>query len=112
VALVGRLTETFKSGGYNVYPREVESVLETCPGVASAAVVDVPDPVYSEVGVAFVETRPGIDIDVDNVVAHCRERLARYKVPKRFVVVDALPRLPVGKVDRAALRARARAAAG
>lgn len=112
VVLVGRLTEMFKSGGYNVYPREVETVLEAYPGIALAAVVDVPDPVYSEVGMAFVETRPGVDIDIDTVVAHCRERLARYKVPKRFVVVDALPRLAVGKVDRATLRARAREAVG
>ena len=112
VALAGRLTEMFKSGGYNVYPREIEAVLETHPAVAGAAVVDVPDPVYAEVGAAYLETRPGVDIDIDNVIAYCRERLARYKVPKRFSVVDALPRLPVGKVDRAALRARARAAVG
>lgn len=112
VVLAGRLVEMFKSGGYNVYPREIEVVLETHPAVAAAAVVDVPDAVYSEIGVAYLETRPGIDIDIDNVLAHCRERLARYKVPKRFAVVEALPRLPVGKVDRAALRARAREAVG
>lgn len=112
VALAGRLTEMFKSGGYNVYPREIEAVLEAYPALAGAAVVDVPDPVFGEVGVAYIETRPGVDIDINSVTAYCRERLARYKVPKRFAVVDALPRLPVGKIDRAALRARARAAVG
>ena len=111
VTLVGRLTEMFKSGGYNVYPREVELVLQTSPQVATAAVVAAPDPVYAEVGVAYLEAAPGIDVDIDKLVAHCREELARYKVPKRFVVLDELPRLPVGKIDRAALRTRARGAA-
>jgi acyl-CoA synthetase (AMP-forming)/AMP-acid ligase II len=100
--LVGRLREMFKSGGYNVYPREIETVLEAHPGVAAAAVVGVPDPLWQEVGVAFVEVRGPLEIAA--LEAWCRERLANYKRPKRFEIVPALPLLPIGKVDRQALR--------
>lgn len=103
--LVGRSKEMFKSGGYNVYPREVELVLESIPGVLSAAVVEVPDTLYGEVGVAFVSVtdtvRPSTLGDL------CRDRLANYKIPKRFEIVAALPMLAIGKVDKQALRVRA-----
>lgn len=106
--LVGRLTEIYKSGGYKVSPREVEQVLEACPGVALAAVVGVPDATFGEVGLAFVMREPGGDPQPDELLARCRERLANFKVPKRLVVVDELPLLPIGKVDRTRLRERAR----
>jgi len=104
--LVGRSKEMFKSGGYNVYPREVEFVLETIPGVLSAAVVAVPDALYGEVGVAFVAVTD--TIRPYTLGALCRDLLANYKVPKRFEIVEALPMLPIGKVDKQTLRARAR----
>lgn len=108
VELVGRLTETFGSGGYNVYPREIEAVLENHEDVAMAAVVAVPDPVYHEVGVACVVPAAGRALDTDELFAHCGANLARYKVPKRFHQLDELPLLAIGKVDRNAVRERLR----
>lgn len=108
IRLVGRSSDMYKSGGYNVYPREIEGLLESLPGVAMAAVIGVPDELYQEVGRAFVVPEPGRELDEDALREACRERLANYKVPKRFVIVAELPLLPVGKVDRKAL-ARLRA---
>jgi acyl-CoA synthetase (AMP-forming)/AMP-acid ligase II len=103
--IVGRLKDMYKSGGYNVYPREVESVIEAHPAVAMAAVVSRPDPDWQEVGVAYVlATAP---VTAEAILEHCRGRLANYKLPKRVHVVDELPLLPIGKVDKVALRKRA-----
>jgi acyl-CoA synthetase (AMP-forming)/AMP-acid ligase II len=104
IRLIGRLKEMFKSGGYNVYPREVEQALETHPGVAMAAVIGIPDPLYAEVGHAFVIAEPGQDPAPAELEAHCRARLANYKVPKRFTVARELPMLPIGKIDKQALK--------
>ena len=104
--IVGRLKEMFKSGGYNVYPREIEAVLEAHPAVAIAAVVSVPDPVWQEVGVAFVV--PGAQVTSEQIRVWCRERLANYKVPKRIVIDPAVPLLPIGKIDKKQLQERAR----
>lgn len=101
---VGRSVEMFKSGGYNVYPREVELALEEHPGVAAAAVIPVADPRYDEVGWAFVIPAPGAVIDETTLRAFAGERLANYKVPKTFLIREALPLLPIGKVDKHALR--------
>ncbi|HEY0301034.1 MAG TPA: class I adenylate-forming enzyme family protein [Rhizomicrobium sp.] len=106
--LVGRLKEMYKSGGYNVYPREIELALESHRAVAEAAVVGIADPLWDEVGVAFVVTRGAAD--AAEIEAHCRARLANYKIPKRFVFVEALPLLPIGKVDKRALKTLAEAA--
>lgn len=103
--IVGRLKEMYKSGGYNVYPREVEATIETHPAVALAAVVAVPDPLWDEVGVAYVVPRG--TISAAELEAHCRAHLANYKVPKRIVVTQELPLLPIGKVDKRALKERA-----
>ena len=70
-------------------------------------VVEAPDDLYGEVGVAFVALHEGL-ADVQALVRHCRQQLANYKIPKRIELVDALPMLAIGKVDRAELRARAR----
>lgn len=103
--IVGRLKEMFKSGGYNVYPREIETVIETHPAVAEAAVVSAEDPVWQEVGIAFVVAeRP---VAADELEAWCRARLANYKIPKHFVFDAALPLLPIGKVDKPLLKRRA-----
>lgn len=102
-ALVGRTREMYKSGGYNVYPREVELALEAVEGVRQAAVVPVPDPLYGEVGHAFVV---GDGLEEAQVLGAARGTLAGYKLPKRLTVVPDLPLLPVGKVDKGALRDR------
>lgn len=102
--LVGRTKDLFKSGGYNVRPREVELVLESHPAVSMAAVVAVPDPIYHEVGHAFVLRRPRCRLSERTLAAFCRKRLANYKVPKVFVIRDDLPMLVSGKIDRVALR--------
>lgn len=105
IRLIGRLKEMYKSGGYNVYPREVENVLEAHPGVAAAAVVSIADPVWQEIGVAYVVPRE--TITTQQLEDFCRERLANYKLPKLFLLTSELPLLPIGKVDRRALRASA-----
>jgi acyl-CoA synthetase (AMP-forming)/AMP-acid ligase II len=105
IALVGRLKEMFKSGGYNVYPREIEIVLESHPAVQLAAVLGVPDPVYAEVGHAFVMVGQGANITEEMLREHCKSRLANYKVPKRFTIRSDLPLLPIGKIDKQGLRA-------
>ena len=102
--LVGRRSEMFKSGGLNVYPREIELVLEDHPAVAIAAVVSVKDPVYSEIGAAFIVCEPGATVTAPELKEWCKERLAGYKVPKSFEVRDELPLLPIGKVDKQALK--------
>lgn len=104
IRLAGRLTEMFKSGGYNVYPREIELALEEHPRVQAAAVVSVADPLYSEVGVGFVIPQPGHALDADELRDFLRTRLANYKIPKRLDVREDVPRLPIGKVDKRALK--------
>ncbi|MGZ8412741.1 MAG: class I adenylate-forming enzyme family protein [Gemmatirosa sp.] len=105
--ICGRRKEMFISGGENVFPGEVEAVLADCPGVAEVAVLGVPDARWGEVGRAFVVARAGHPVDAERIVAHARGALAGYKVPKRVVVLDALPRLGSGKIDRRALAALA-----
>lgn len=102
--LVGRKSEMFKSGGYNVYPREIEMVLESLPQVAMAAVIGIPDERFQEVGHAFILLEPGQEISTDELRIRCREKLANYKVPKCFEVRDRLPVLPVGKIDKQRLK--------
>jgi acyl-CoA synthetase (AMP-forming)/AMP-acid ligase II len=99
-----RVSDMFKSGGYNVYPREVEIALEEHPGVAAAAVVGVPDPLYGESGVAFVQHVPGDVGDEQQLKAWCAQRLSNYKVPKVFNSIDAMPLLPNGKLDKTGLK--------
>jgi len=107
LSIVGRMSEMFKTGGYNAYPREIEMCLEEHPAVRIAAVVGVPDPVFDEVGHAFVVAEPGTDADA--IRDHCRERLANYKVPKVVHLRDVLPMLAVGKIDKKSLKAEATA---
>jgi fatty-acyl-CoA synthase len=104
IVLVGRKSDMFKSGGFNVYPREIEQILEQHAAVAMAAVIGVPDRLYQEVGEAHVVLNPGHNITSRELREFCRQRLADYKIPKRFIVQAALPMLPVGKVDKAGLR--------
>jgi acyl-CoA synthetase (AMP-forming)/AMP-acid ligase II len=102
--IVGRLKEMFISGGFNIYPREIEIVLESHPAAGLVAVLGVPDETFGEVGHAFVEPLPGQTVTDDELRAWCRERLANYKVPKTFSIRTELPRLPIGKIDKQDLR--------
>jgi acyl-CoA synthetase (AMP-forming)/AMP-acid ligase II len=107
--IVGRLSDMFKSGGYNVYPREIELCLEQHPAVVGAAVVSIADHKFGEVGHAFVVlAEPGAPAGID-LRAWCRDHLANYKVPKEIDFLPAFPMLSVGKIDKAQLRQRARA---
>ena len=107
--LVGRKKDMFKSGGYNVYPREIEMVLEQHPQIATAAVVAVPDPTWQEVGWAFVIAPSDADPDKirEELYDLCKNLLANYKRPKRVIVRGQLPMLPVGKVDKVQLKQEA-----
>jgi O-succinylbenzoic acid--CoA ligase len=98
----GRLSDVIVTGGENVMAAEVERALLEHPGVREAAVVGIPDPEWGEAVAAFVVGSAG----EEELAAHCRERMAAYKCPKRVHLVDELPRTPAGKVMRGALRAR------
>jgi fatty-acyl-CoA synthase len=100
----GRIKEMYKSGGENVYPAEVEVVLQEHPAVALAAVLGVPDERWGEVGLGFVELRPGHALDPADLSAWLQGRLARFKQPKRVIVSAQLPRTASGKIDKVALR--------
>ncbi len=104
--LTGRTSEMFISGGENVHPREIETVLLTHPAVAGASVVGVPDAAWGERAVAFVVLKDGAHTGPGELRAHCRARLAGFKVPREVVVTDALPLTGSGKIDKRALRAR------
>jgi fatty-acyl-CoA synthase len=110
LVLAGRRHDMIKSGGYNVYPREVELALERHPEVAQAIVVGVNDGTWGEVGHAFVRPALGAALREHDLQRWARRHLANYKVPKRVVIRDELPLLAVGKVDRQALRNEALAA--
>ena len=107
VYIQDRIKDMIISGGENVYPAEVEAVAVTHPDIADCAVVGVPDERWGEVGAAYVQLRPGTDLDADAVRALLAGRLARYKVPKYVRFVDELPRNASGKVRRVDLRAAA-----
>lgn len=107
IVLVGRLSDMYKSGGYNVYPREIEQVLESHPAVNLACVVGVSDPTYQEVGYAFVTLTIGQTLNKQELDTHCRQSLANYKVPKYFQIESELPVLPNNKPDKRKLREKA-----
>jgi malonyl-CoA/methylmalonyl-CoA synthetase len=104
VSIVGRSKDLIISGGYNVYPAEIESCVNEMPGVAESAVVGVPHPDFGEVGVAVVIAKPGASVDPDQVIAALKARLANFKIPKRCFVVTELPRNTMGKVQKNLLR--------
>jgi acyl-CoA synthetase (AMP-forming)/AMP-acid ligase II len=105
IRISSRKSEMFKTGGENVFPREIEDVLERYPGVLMAAVIGVPHEMYQEVGHAFVMPHPGQSPVVDELHAHCKAYLVNFKVPKRIEVRPLLPMLPNGKVNKMALKA-------
>ena len=104
VTIVGRSKDLIISGGYNVYPAEIEGAINELPGVAESAVVGVPHPDFGEVGVAVVVAKPGAVLDGDAILATLKATLANFKVPKRVDVVNDLPRNTMGKVQKNLLR--------
>lgn len=103
-SILGRSKEMFISGGENVYPAEIESVLSAHPAVQEVAVVGVPHPTWGEVGRAYVVVTD--DFEEDNLRGFLAQRLARYKLPSSIIVVDALPLTAIGKVDKKRLASR------
>ncbi len=107
LVLVGRTTDLYIRGGYNVYPLEVENALTEHPGVGQAAVIGVPAPVIGEIGVVFIVPAEGEKTPaIEELQAWIRERLADYKAPDRMVLVDELPLTGMMKVDKRALHQR------
>jgi malonyl-CoA/methylmalonyl-CoA synthetase len=104
IAIVGRSKDLIISGGYNVYPAEIEAVINDMPGVAESALVGVPHPDFGEVGVAVVIAKSGVNLNGDAVVASLKAQLANYKIPKKCFVLSELPRNTMGKVQKNVLR--------
>lgn len=104
--ILDRKKDMIVSGGFNIYPRDVEDVLATHAGVAMAGVVGVPDPKWGEATVALVVRRPGTAASAEELIALVKDRKGSAHAPKRVEFVDALPMTPIGKVDKKALRAR------
>jgi malonyl-CoA/methylmalonyl-CoA synthetase len=104
VTIVGRSKDLIISGGYNVYPAEIEGYINELPEVAESALIGVPHPDFGEVGVAVVVRKPGEALDPNHIIANLKSRLANFKIPKRCFVVTELPRNTMGKVQKNVLR--------
>ncbi|MEN9886594.1 MAG: hypothetical protein RL758_1172 [Pseudomonadota bacterium] len=104
VSIVGRSKDLIISGGYNVYPAEIEGFINEMPGVAESALIGVPHPDFGEVGVAVVIAKPGATINAERIIAELKSKLANFKIPKRCHVVPELPRNTMGKVQKNLLR--------
>jgi fatty-acyl-CoA synthase len=102
--IVDRSKDMYISGGENVYPAEVENVLFQMEGIAEAAVIGVHDDKWGEVGKAIIALKSGAEASAGSVIAHCKARLAGFKVPKYVAFVPALPRNAAGKVEKPRLR--------
>ena len=104
LTLVDRVKDMIIRGGENIYPKEIEAVLTSRDEVLEAAVVGRPDAVLGEVPVAYVTLYPGATLTEEDLLEHCRVHLTRVKVPLGISIIDALPRNPVGKIDKPTLR--------
>ena len=112
LTLIGRGVNTINTGGEKVYPAEVEDAIRECPGVADCLVLGVPDERFGQAVAALVAAEPGYEVSAERVTAAVRKSLAGYKVPRHIHFIDAVPRLPNGKVDHAAALAMAPSGAG
>lgn len=101
--IVDRWTDMYISGGENVYPAEVENVLSAIPGVLEAAVIGIPNERWGQVGRAFIVLKESANLSSKAIRAHCKDRLAKYKIPQEFVLVDSIPHNAAGKVLKASL---------
>jgi len=104
IVIVGRSKDLIISGGYNVYPAEIEGYINDMPGVAESALVGVPHPDFGEVGVAVVIAKPGAALEGGQIVGELKSKLANFKIPKQCFVVSELPRNTMGKVQKNLLR--------
>ena len=104
VSIVGRSKDLIISGGYNVYPAEVESSINDMPGVAESAVIGVPHPDFGEAVVAIVVAKPGAALQAGDVIGRLKAQIANFKVPKQVFLVQELPRNAMGKVQKNVLR--------
>lgn len=104
IVFAGRLKEMFKSGGYNVYPVEVELAICEHEDVMEASIVEVPHETFQEVGHAFLVIKPGSSLTGDQLKSFLKDRIASYKIPKSWQIMEAFPRLPNGKTDKRSLR--------
>ena len=104
MTIVGRSKDLLISGGYNVYPAEIEGYINELPGVLESALVGVPHPDFGEVGVAVVVARQGAVLAGTDIIARLKAKLANFKIPKRCVIVHELPRNAMGKVQKNLLR--------
>jgi malonyl-CoA/methylmalonyl-CoA synthetase len=104
ITIVGRSKDLIISGGYNVYPAEIEGYINDLPGVAESALVGVPHPDFGEVGVAVVIAKPGVTLQANTIISSLKSKLANFKIPKQCFVVTELPRNTMGKVQKNLLR--------
>src|SRR5699024_2425326 len=104
VKITDRIKDMVISGGFNIYPAEVENQLAEHPDIVESAVVGIPDERMGSVCRAFLVLREGASLDTDQLRAWCRERLANFKVPREFVAIEEFPRNASGKVLKTALR--------
>ena len=104
VSIVGRSKDLIISGGYNVYPAEIEGYINEIDGVGESALIGVPHPDFGEVGVALVTLKSGASLTSDGVIATLKAKLANFKIPKRCFIVTELPRNTMGKVQKNILR--------
>jgi len=101
--IIGRSKDMFISGGENVYPAEVESVMHSHPAVGEAALIGVPDEKWGEVGRALVVVKAGYSLDAAELLAFLQERLAKYKIPRTVVFIPEMPKTAIGKIDKKVL---------
>ena len=104
VYIVDRKKDMINASGYKVWPREVEDVLAEHPAVRESAVVGVPDEKRGETVKAFVSVKAGASVTPEELIAHCKERMAAYKYPRQVVIIDELPKTVTGKILRRELR--------
>ncbi len=101
---VGRLKEMYISGGYNVYPLEIESYLNAHPKINTSCIIEMPDEIFGEVGVAFVVPEEGTDLTAEEIARYCEEGLADYKRPKKIIIRKDLPKTLIGKLAKQEIR--------
>lgn len=104
VYITGRASDMFISGGSNIYPREIEEKILTHPAIAEVAVVGVPDRLWGEVGVAACVLREGASVTEDDLVVYLAPKIPRYKMPRRFVIFDVMPKSGYGKIPKRMVR--------
>jgi fatty-acyl-CoA synthase len=109
LSIVGRIKDMIIRGGENIYPREIEEFLHDLPGIAEAHVIGVPSERYGEEVEAWVKLRDGVSLTVEELIAACRGRIASYKLPRHWRIVDSFPMTVTGKIQKYRMREQAMA---